>query len=215
MGARTTLRAMIFGIVAVMLIAPPVFADTCCANVPVQLDPTAANPGDTVKLIGLECRNADNSGPNPLRLGSFWLATTDRAAETDPDTTPGAGLPEVLPPIDDWLAFDSVPDEVTGPGDATITVPDLPDGRYQLWWWCDDGSGPGGGIHYSTGPRLAVGEVPDTATEAALPSDRTDGPAWPVGILIFLGVAVFVGGLRYPDTDARRVGGGSRSGSDR
>lgn len=69
--------------------------------------------------------------------------------------------------MEEWHAFDSVAAGAAGvaaPGDATITVPDLADGRYQLWWWCDDGSGPGGGIHYSTGPRLAIGQVPDTAT---------------------------------------------------
>ena len=215
MAARTTLRAMIIGIVAVMLIAPPVLADTCCANVPVELDPTAAKAGDTVKLIGLECRNADNSGPNPLRLGSFWLATTDRAAETDPDSTPGEGLPQVLPPTDEWLAFDSVPDVVTGPGDATVTVPDLADGRYQLWWWCDDGSGPGGGIHYSTGSRLVIGVVPDTATEAAIPSGGTSKPGWPVGILLALGVVVLVGGLRHPYANGRRVRHGADAGPER
>lgn len=201
------LRASALAIVAILALAAPVLADTCCANLPVGLAPTTADPGDTVKLIGLECRDADNSGPNALRLGRFWLATTDRAAETEPDTTPSAGLPEVLPPVEEWLAFDTVPDVVTGPGDATIIVPDLPDGRYQLWWWCDDGSGPGGGIHYSTGPRLVVGDVPDTATEPGTPPPAPRGLGWQVALLVSVALVVFVGRLRYPYPGLDRAAG--------
>jgi hypothetical protein len=205
MTARTTLRALAIASAAVLLLAPPVSADTCCANLPVDLEPTAARPGDTVRLIGLECRDADNSGPNPLDLGTFWLATTNRAPEGDPDTTPGEGPPD-FPPVEAWHAFDSVAPGAAGvaaPGDATITVPDLPDGRYQLWWWCDDGSGPGGGIHYSTGPRLVIGEVPDTATAPPRVEGRGDGPGGPMGLLVGLGSVVFLWLLRHPLPRAR------------
>lgn len=209
MTARTILRAMVIASASILLLAPPVSADTCCANLPVELEPTAARPGDTVRLIGMECRDADNSGPLPLELGSFWLATTDRPAEGDPDTTPGVGPPD-FPPVEDWHAFESVEAGAAGvaaPGDATVTVPDLPDGRYQLWWWCDNGSGPGGGIHYSTGPRLAIGQVPDTATAAPLVAGREEGRDTPVGLVAGIGVAVFLWLLRQPMPGARRRAG--------
>jgi hypothetical protein len=205
MTARTTLRAMVIASAAILLLAPPVLADTCCANLPVDLDPTAAKPGDEVRLIGLECRDADNSGPNPLDLGTFWLATTDRPAEVAPDQTPSEGPPD-FPPAETWPAFDSVAPGAAGvaaPGDATITVPDLPDGRYQLWWWCDDGSGPGGGIHFSTGPRLVVGEVPDTATVASIQPDHVERAGGPAAAVVGLGAAVFLWFLRHPVRGAR------------
>ena len=50
------------------------------------------------------------------------------------------GMPGDLPPTEEWLPFASVPAATAGSGDATITVPDLPDGTYQLWWWCPEGS---------------------------------------------------------------------------
>ena len=188
------------GAAAVLLLAPAASADTCCANIPVKLDPPAAMPGDTVRLIGMECLNADGSGPLPLDLGAFWLATGARPADADPGSVPGAGLPAPdLPPTEEWLPFDNVPDATASSGDATITVPALPDGTYQLWWWCHDGSGPGGGIHYSTGPRLAIGAVPDTATKAAS-SPASSGSSrshdWPVGLVLALGAAAFVGTVR-------------------
>ena len=177
------LPALATAILAALAWATPASADTCCANVPVRLDPPAAMPGDTVRLDGMECRNADNSGPLPLNLGSFWLATTNRPAEVDPDTTPGEGLPE-MPPVEEWLAFDSVADGDAGaavPGTATITVPDLPDGRYQLWWWCDNGSGPGGGIHYFDGAETRGGPRPRHVDRTGHPirPDRWVGPADP------------------------------------
>ncbi len=205
MTARATLRAVFIASAAVLLLAPPVLADTCCANLPVDLEPTAAEPGDTVRLIALECREADNDGPLRLELGSFWLATTDRPAEGEPDTTPGLGPPD-FPPVEDWHAFESVaPGDagVAAPGDATITVPDLPDGKYQLWWWCDNGSGPGGGIHYSTGPRLVVGQVPDTATAAPIVSEPVEGRGGPVGLVVGLGAIVFLWSLRHLVTRTR------------
>ncbi len=200
MTASTSLRALIIASAAMLLMAPPVLADTCCANLPVDLEPTAARPGGAVRLIGMECRNADNSGPLPLVLGSYWLASTDRPAEAEPDTTPGEGLP-ALPPVEDWHAFASVAAGAAGvaaPGDATIIVPELPDGRYQLWWWCDDGSGPGGGIHYSTGPRLVIGQAPDTATATPGVAGDDGRPAWPTGIVLGIGAVVFLWFLRHP-----------------
>ena len=211
MTARSTLRATIIGIAALLMLAPPALADTCCANVPVGLDPPSAMPGDIVRLTGIQCLKADNAGPLPLNLGAFWLAKGKRAAEAQPDTAPGPGLPGELPPVDKWLDFASVPDPTATSGNATITVPDLPHGTYQLWWWCDDGSGPGGGIHYSTGPRLAIGSSPDTATEASVPHGSSGSPGWPVGLVLALGVAVFVRLVRFPYAQASRRAG-DRSG---
>ena len=199
---RTTLRSTFAAIVTLLLLVPPALADTCCANVPVQLSPRSAMPGDTVRLIGMQCRNADNSGPLPLKLGAFWLWPGNRAAEIDPDTVPGPGFPEDLPPTEQWRPFSSVPDSAAGSGDATITVPDLPDGTYQLWWWCHDGTGPGGAIHYSTGPRLAIGVPPETATDGGVPNaPASSGGGWPAGPAVVVGVAAFLLAVRF--TDAR------------
>jgi hypothetical protein len=187
-------RAVVVAVAAVLSLAPPALADTCCANVAVGLEPTAALPGDTVRLIGIRCLDADNTGPLPLKLGAFWLSAGSRAAEAQPDTAPGPGLPADLPPTGAWLAFTSLPDATATSGNATITVPDLPNGTYQLWWWCDDGSGPGGGIHYSTGPRLRVGPAsPDTATAGP----ATTGSPDPRGaLLLVLGGTVVALALR-------------------
>ena len=193
------LRATAMGITAVLLLVPVVLADTCCANIPVVLDPPAVMPRDVVRLVGLRCLNADNTGPLPLNLGAFWLATGTQAADPDPASAPGPGLPGDLPPVDKWLPFASVPDRAATSGDATIVVPDLPHGTYQLWWWCDDGSGPGGGIHYSTGPRLAIGAVPDTATETASlagSANPSGSPDWPVALVLVPGLIAFVGTAR-------------------
>lgn len=197
MTARSILRATVIGAAAVLMLAPAVLADTCCANVPVALDPPAAMPGDVVRLTGLQCLNADGSGPLPLDLGAFWLSTGERAAEADPDTAPGPGLPGDLPPTEAWLPFDGVGDASASGGDATIIVPDLPDGTYQLWWWCNEGTVPSAAIHYSTGPRLAIGDVPDTATGTAGSSASSGSPGWPVALVLVLGVAVFVGTVRW------------------
>lgn len=195
MTARSTLRAVVIGIAAVLLLAPAALADTCCANTRVTLDPPSAKPGDAVRLIGMRCLRADNSGGLPLSLGSFWLWAGDRAGEADPDTAPGPGLPQDLPPVEKWLPFDSVD---VAAGSAAIIVPNLPDGRYQLWWWCDNGGGPGSGIHYSTGPRLAIGVVPDTATEAARPPGVSDSHGWRAWLVLALGAIVFVVTVRSP-----------------
>ena len=202
---RSTLRATLIASAAFMLLARGVVADTCCANVPVGLEPRSAGPGDVVRLIGMQCRNADNSGPLPLGLGSFYLATTDRAAESDPDTAPGPGLPAELPPMERWLPFASVPGASQTIGDATIEVPVLSRGTYQLWWWCDDGSGPGGGIHYSTGPRLVITGSPDTDT-ATIGSHPSRSPDWPLGLGIGLvvGVVTLVSALRWGPFRATR-----------
>jgi hypothetical protein len=189
MSMRSAIVAAAFALSVALVTAPQVAADTCCANAPITFDPPSAMPGDTVRLSGIACLNADNTGPLALDLGGFWLAKTNRPAQADPDTAPGPNLPP--PPIvEGWLPFASV-NRVMGPGDATIVVPDLPDGRYQLWWWCDNGAGPGGGIHYSPGPRLTIGDPPDTATvdaRSAVPEDR---PALPAAPFLALGVGVF------------------------
>ena len=195
MTARSTLRAMVIGIAAVLLLAPTALADTCCANTAVRLDPPSAQPGEAVRLTGLRCLHADNSGGLPLSLGSFWLWAGHRVGETQLDTAPGPGLPQDLPPVEEWLPFDSVD---VAAASAVITVPDLPDGTYQLWWWCDNGGGPGSGIHYSTGPRLAIGVAPDTATEAVGSPDTPNSDGWPVWLVLAPGALVFIGTLRFP-----------------
>jgi hypothetical protein len=130
-----------------------------------------------------------------LNLGAFWLAKGHRPAE-DPGDVPGNLPYPDLPPIETWLPFESAPPfDSTTHGDATIVVPDLPDGLYQLWWWCDNGGGPGSGIHYSPGPRLAVGVPPDTATEAA-PNAPADAPNEPVAALLVAAAAALILTLR-------------------
>jgi hypothetical protein len=189
------------GIAAVLLLAPVAVGDTCCANTSVKLDPGSAKVGDAVRLTGIQCLHADNTGGLPLNSGSFWLWTGDRGAEADPDEVPGPGLPQDLPPTEEWLPFDSVDPAA---GSAVITVPDLPDGTYQLWWWCDDGSGPGGGIHYSTGPRLAIG-VPDTATDAIGSPETRAGHGAPGWIVLVLGASVLIVVMRSPRGRAERL----------
>jgi hypothetical protein len=202
MTAGSTLRAVVIGIAAVLLLAPAALADTCCANTRVRLDSPSAKPGDAVRLIGMRCLHADNSGGLPLSLGSFWLWAGDRAGEADPDAVPGPGLPQDLPPVEEWLRFASVD---VAAGSAAIIVPNLPDGRYQLWWWCDNGGGPGSGIHYSTGPRLAIGVVPDTATEAVGSPGASGSRGWPVWLVLALGPSVFIGTLRSPWSRSTRL----------
>ena len=213
---RSTLRATLIAGAAVLLLAPAVLADTCCANLPVGLDPLSAKPADTIRLIGMQCLRSDGTGPLPMDLGSFWLATTDRPAIA-PGDVPGPGLPQDLPTVDEWLAFDSVPDPTATSGDATIKVPDLPIGSYQLWWWCDDGSGPGGGIHYSTGPRLVIGSAPSTDAAVPFPPGASESSLWPIGLSLVLGFVVFVWTVRWGPFHSSNAqvsrGAGRRSGS--
>ncbi|HEY3334213.1 MAG TPA: hypothetical protein VGK16_03160 [Candidatus Limnocylindrales bacterium] len=187
-------------------LAPPALADTCCANTRVEIDPRTAVPGAKVELTGLRCLAADNTGPLAFAPRAFWLWQGSRAAEADPDTAPGEGLPQDIPPTETWLPFDSAR-EAGGVGSAVITVPKVPDGRYQLWWWCEDGNGPGAGIHYSTGPKLTVGDPPDTATAGpgSATDPRTPGPA-PL-LLLVAGLTAFVGTVRVSMLRRRRGGG--------
>ena len=192
------------GIMAALLIASTALADTCCANLSVGLDPRSAKSGDTVRLTGMACRNADNTGPLPLNLAAFWLAPGRRPA-TDPADVPGLGLPAPdLPPVDEWLAFTSAPTfGSTNSGDATIAVPGLPNGLYQLWWRCDNGGGPGSGIHYSTGPRLAIGVPPDTATVPASSFGSSDSGADPPWLVIALAAVAFILMFRWSPAKPR------------
>jgi len=198
MSAHGTIAKVIVAVAALLLVAPVALADTCCANTPVTFEPRSAEVGDKVTLHGMRCLHADNSGGVPLNLGSFWLWKGDRPADVDPDTAPGPGLPQDLPPVEQWHPFDSADTTTGGPGDAVITIPKVRDGTYQLWWWCDDGSGPGGGIHYSTGPRLAIGVPPDTATADAGPMaarGEGGGVPWTAWLLGGIGTIALVGGL--------------------
>jgi hypothetical protein len=195
MTGASRVRALLIVLMMTLALASPVLADTCCANLPVKLVPSSVDPGDTVRLVGLRCLRSDGSGPLPLNLGAFWLAKGHRPAE-DPRDAPGNLPYPDLPPIERWLSFESAPTfDSTTHGDATIVVPDLPDGLYQLWWWCDNGGGPGSGIHYSTGQRLAVGVPPDTATELA-PDAPGHAPNEPVAALLVLAGTVLILTLR-------------------
>ena len=198
MTLMSTFRATIICIAAVLALAPPVLADTCCANVPVELDPPSAETGDTVRLTGLQCLTSGGDARLPLNLAAFWLAPGNRPAE-DPGDVPGTLPYPDLPPTETWLPFASAPPfGSTTDGVATITVPDLADGRYQLWWWCDNGEGPGSGIHYSPGPRLAIGLPPDTATEAVDSAGTAGSNGWPAWLAMVFGGPVLIGSLRFP-----------------
>jgi hypothetical protein len=154
---------------AMILLAPAVQADTCCANKAVRFSPSSATPGDTVRIDRIVCRDAYNDGPLELNLVSWWLSSDDIPA-ADPGDVPGSPdvhLADDLPRVGRWHPFASVSDPgVATAGSATIVIPTMSPGTYQLWWRCDNGGGRGSGIHYSGGPRLAVG-VPDTAAGAA------------------------------------------------
>lgn len=207
MTSRSGLRATLIAIGALVLLAPGVLADTCCANLPVGLDPRSAQPGNVVRLIGLRCLNADNTGPLPLQLGSFWLAKGERAPDAAPDSAPGPGLPSDLPPVEEWLQFETVPEATATIGDASIKVPGLPNGSYQLWWWCDNGSGPGGGIHYSTGPRLTIGGGPDTDTASEVDPGTPGSTDWAMWLGFVVWVIAFAWTLRWgPFRFPRRSG---------
>lgn len=188
------IRAGLAAIVATIMLAPVAVADTCCANTAVRPEPAIATAGQTVRMIGIRCLNADNTPSSTGDPQRFWLWPGHRAADSAPDTTPGEGLPASLPAVETWPSFGSVQQDGALPGTATLTLPaTLRPGTYQLWWWCD-GFGPGGGIHYSTGPRLSVGP-PDTAI-AADPSPAT--PPSGVGStlpLLVIGVVAFLASL--------------------
>lgn len=204
---RRTAIGVLAGFAVLALTVPVALADTCCANTPVSFEPATAMPGDTVRLDGISCLASDNSGPLALNLQGFWLSTDDVPADPDPGDVPGSGLvhlAEDLPPVEDWPAFEIV----TGAGraaagSATIVVPTLANGSYQLWWWCDNGGGPGSGIHYSGGPRLAVGSTaPDTATVA--PAAGAE-PVMPHALLPALGMVAGLAVLRrVAEADRRR-----------
>jgi hypothetical protein len=204
MVARWILQGIVAAGAGLVLLAPAVLGDTCCANTEVGLEPASASPGATVRLTGLRCLAADGSGPLELKLDAYWLSAGDRAAEADPDTVPGPGLPSDLPSTDAWHPFDSVTPAADGTGNATITVPPLDAGTYQLWWTCDERGGPGSGIHYSTGPRLAVGTMPDTSTVADPPASRDSRLL--LGLVFAVGIVPFIAALRRDRRGSRRRG---------
>ena len=169
------------GMTTALALAPIATADTCCANTRVVFTPTSADPGDVIAIDGIRCLAYDNSGPLELNLEAFWLSSDRVPADPDPGSAPGgpARPANDLPPVDQWLPFASVTHAGQArSGTTTIVVPDLPDGSYQLWWRCDNGGGPGSGIHYSGGSRLFVGiPDPDTATVDPEPTTSPVGPA--------------------------------------
>jgi hypothetical protein len=172
---RFIMTALVVASLTLTVLAPTVLADTCCANTSLTPVPPVSHPGHMVRLDGMACLDADNSGPLPLRLAEFWLSTDRVPPDPNPGEAPGdpdVHLADDLPPSGQWFPFASVSVEgKAAVGNATIVVPDVADGSYQLWWRCDNGGGPGSGIHYSGGPRLIVGAAaPDTAT--AEPASR-------------------------------------------
>lgn len=215
MSKRQRAAGLLAGITAMLILAPTVAADTCCANTSVALNPATARPGDNVvRVDGIACLNYDNSGPLALNLKAFWLSADHVPADPDPGSAPGSGLARLandLPPVDHWLPFVRVPDGgQVRVGTATIVVPDVPRGSYQLWWLCDNGGGPGSGIHYSGGPRLKVDPgSPDTATVNPAPARS---PATLAALLVTIGLAA--GLATFYDVRVRRRGG-HRGGSGR
>lgn len=201
---RRVVASMAIAAMTLMLAAPTALADTCCANTSVTPVPRVAMPGDTVRLDGIACLGPDNSGPLPLNPVEFWLSTDRVPADPNPGDTPGnpdVHLADDLPPVGQWTPFASVTIQgEAAVGSATIVIPDLADGRYQLWWRCDNGGGEESGIHYSGGPLLAVGTTtPDTATEGPASHPR---PAPPSALLLV--VAIAAGFLTF--RTARRSG---------
>jgi len=190
-------RSLLLAAAAALALAPAALGDTCCANVAVGLSPRTADPGDQVTVAGIRCLHYDNSGPVAFAAARFYLHRGHEAADPNPGDVPGngPGLPSDLPTTDRWPAFDSVASSDGLVGSAVLTVPQLRSGSYQLWWWCDDGSGPGGGIHYSDGPRLTISGTPDT--DAALP-DLSGEPAdrAPL-VLLGIGAAAAAGTWRF------------------
>ena len=197
MNRRGIVTALVLAAVTLVILAPTVLADTCCANTSVTPVPRTAMPGDTVRLDGMACLNADNSGPLPLNPVEFWLSTDRVPADPNPGDAPGD--PDVhpaadLPPPGQWFPFASVTVEgKAAVGSATIVVPALADGTYQLWWRCDNGGAPESGIHYSGGPRLTVGATPDTATAEPASDPR---PATPTALLWVVAIAAVLVTLR-------------------
>lgn len=169
MGARLGLRAGVIGGVLALALAPAALADTCCANVVVQLSPVTASPGERVTASGIRCLRYDNSGPIEFAPSKFYLSAGHQSADANPGDTPGngQGLPADLPAVEHWPALRDHTAAAGGIGSAVLVVPDLPGGSYQLWWWCDNGGGPGSGIHYSDGPRLTVTGSPETDASAS------------------------------------------------
>jgi hypothetical protein len=192
MSVRPVLCGTVAAIAMVVLAASVVLADTCCANTPVGFQPSAARPGTTVRVTGIRCLNADNSGPLPVVLDGFWLWSGHRAADAHPDTVPAPGLPEALPDVGQWLPFESVRPAADGSGVGAFTVPRLADGTYQIWWICNNDQGPGSGIHYGTGSRLTVGAPPETAAVGPTASPRSAGPEPALALLFGLSAGAFV-----------------------
>ena len=190
---RRIARSLVLGISTALLVTSAARADTCCANTVVTLEPERAVPGETVSLRGIRCLNADNSGPLDLNLRAFWLSSASVPTDPDPASIPGSGvgIPADVPPVERWLPFARAGE--AGGDTASLVVPDLPRGSYQLWWLCDNGGGPGSGIHYSGGARLAVGpRTPDTSTDETGSARSVGHHPLPLVLLAAIGAALAV-----------------------
>lgn len=204
MNTRAAAIGSLSGLTAVLLAASVALADTCCANTAVGLDHSSATIGDAVTATGIVCLGPDDSGPLPLNLTGFWLSRDRLPAVALPGGGGDGGrLANDLPDVETWLPFETVTGSGTAAtGTATFTVPAVASGSYQLWWHCENGAGPGSGIHYSGGSRLRVHTTgPNTATEATAPRGV------PAGILLLAAVitaAVAAGTLRRGRPAGRR-----------
>lgn len=179
--ARPSALAVLMAALALLAAAPAALADTCCGSATVTFDPPRAIVGQTVRLDGLVCVDASIGSPIALAsLERFWLTTAPHDAFLDGTSRPDVG---------DWPTFASATAPGTTLGTATIVIPDLPDGRYELWWACAEDSGTGGishVVHFSTGDRLVIGTPPtDTAARpgSAVPAARTTE----LGLLVLVG----------------------------
>lgn len=148
---RSSMSAALAALAALLLVAPVALAHTCCGSTAVVLDPSETVVGATVELVGLTCE-ADERMPLETLTG-FWLTTQARDSFLEDPARPDPAS---------WHPFASIEDPTATVGSATITVPDLPDGRYYLWWACRETAGETASyvLQWSEGGRLVVGSPP-------------------------------------------------------
>jgi hypothetical protein len=164
--AKRAIPTLLMATVLAALTAPAALADTCCGTADVRFEPPSAAPGVTVTVEDIRCVEADGATSLDLAtLDRFWLTTMPRDAFLESEASID---------YESWPTFAEVRDPTEAEGTATIVVPGLPPGSYQLWWGC---AGSDGSVvrHYATGSPLRVGPpTPDTSTAATV-DDRSGG----------------------------------------